>query len=203
MTWKQLLQEALEHLGGEACLKEIYEYVQNSGEKSLTRRWKNTIQGELERFSSDSKKYGGREDLFYSVHGLGEGRWGLRGFVPTAASMDITQDDAGFPEGRVVLRKHLLRERNHQVILLAKQRYLEQHGHLECEACGFNFEACYGEIGQGFIEGHHTKPVSELEPGEQTRAEDIVLLCSNCHSMIHRRRPWLTKDQLRNLLNSI
>ncbi|MCI9511361.1 MAG: restriction endonuclease [Oscillibacter sp.] len=203
MTWKELLQDALNQLGGEAHLEEIYSYVESSSQKSLTSSWKATVRHELERASSDSQNFDGNQDLFYSAHGLGGGKWGLRSFVPTVESMDITQDDSGFPEGRAVLRNHLLRERNHQVILLAKKRYLEQHGHLACEVCGFDFEAHYGEIGQEFIEGHHTKPVSELEPGEQTRVEDISLLCSNCHSMIHRRRPWLTKEQLKSLLVSV
>lgn len=203
MTWKELLQDALEHLGGEAHLEEIYNYVQNCGQKHLTDRWKATVRGTLERSSTDSQNYDGGQDLFYSVHGLGGGKWGLRGFIPTIESMDITQDDTGFPEGRAVLRQHLLRERNHQVILLAKRRYQEQYGRLNCEVCGFDFEARYGEIGREFIEGHHTKPVSELEPGEQTRVEDIALLCSNCHSMIHRKRPWLTKEELRKLLRTI
>lgn len=202
MTWKELLQDALIHLGGEAHLEEIYDYIQNNAQRSLTSHWKDTVRHELERGSSDSQNFDQKQDLFYSAHGLGSGRWGLRGFVPTAESMDITQDDSGFPEGRTVLRSHLLRERNHQVILLAKKRYLEQHSHLECEVCGFDFEARYGEIGREFIEGHHMKPVSELKEGEQTRVEDIALLCSNCHSMIHRRRPWLTKEQLKDLLAS-
>lgn len=201
MTWRELLQDALEHLGGEARLEEIYGYVENSNQKILTSSWKATVRGTLERASSDSENFDGGQDLFYSVHGLGGGKWGLRGFVPTEGTMDLTQDDAAFPEGRAVLRLHILRERNHQVISLAKQKYLMTHGCLRCEVCGFNFEECYGEIGRDFIEGHHAKPVSELEDGDMTRVEDIVLLCSNCHSMIHRKRPWLTKEHLQRQIH--
>lgn len=43
----------------------------------------------------------------------------------------------------------------------------------------------------------------KILPAEKTRAEDIALLCSNCHSMIHRRRPLLTKDQLHRLFNPV
>jgi 5-methylcytosine-specific restriction protein A len=28
----------------------------------------------------------------------------------------------------------------------------------------------------------------------------LELVCSNCHRMIHRRRPWLTIEQLRSIL---
>ena len=124
----------------------------------------------------------------------------MRDFEPTAETLEMTQDDIGFAEGRERLKTHLIRERNPSVITLAKKRALAQSGVLRCAVCGFNFEERYGEIGQGFIEGHHIKPVSQLLPGEETKVEDIILLCSNCHSMIHRKRPWLTKEQLKSLL---
>ena len=31
---------------------------------------------------------------------------------------------------------------------------------------------------------------------------DLVPVCSNCHRMIHRRRPWLSVEQLRQLVRS-
>ncbi|WP_236887482.1 HNH endonuclease [Clostridium argentinense] len=61
------------------------------------------------------------------------------------------------------------------------------NGRLFCEACGFDFFEVYGERGKDFIEGHHTKFVSELSDGDMTRVEDIAMLCSNCHRMIHRK----------------
>ena len=114
--------------------------------------------------------------------------------------MDFTQNDSSFSEGRPMLKSHILRERNHQVISKAKERFLSCHGALYCEVCGFNFAKVYGPIGENFVEGHHIKPVSQLQPNEKTKIEDIVLLCSNCHSMIHRRKPWLTREQLKDLL---
>ncbi|MFC4891997.1 MrcB family domain-containing protein [Pseudofrancisella aestuarii] len=57
-----------------------------------------------------------------------------------------------------------------------------------CEACGFNFEKCYGDIGKGFIEAHHLTPLSSLK-GERVALDpvnDFAVLCSNCHKMIHR-----------------
>lgn len=200
MTWKERIQDALEHLGGEARLNDIYDYIERTSDIELSPSWDAPVRATLERASSSSNMYEGKEDCFYSVHGIGSGIWGLRSYTPTTENMDITQDDTGFPEGRAVLRQHVLRERNRLVILEAKKRYQEKFGCLRCEICGFDFERAYGEIGKGFIEGHHIKPVSELQPGDVTKVEDIVLLCSNCHSMIHRQRPWLTKEQLSELL---
>ncbi len=67
MTWKMMLRDALEHLGGEAHLKDIYKYIEDNFGNSLTAAWKATVRGTLERASSDSKAYDGKDDLFYSV----------------------------------------------------------------------------------------------------------------------------------------
>ena len=114
----------------------------------------------------------------------------------------FTEDDEGFPEGKLKLKQHLVRERNPEVIKLAKERYLQLHGKLICEVCEFDFAARYGDIGEGFIEGHHTKPISEMAEDEVTMVEDIALVCSNCHRMLHRKRPWLSINELKQLLNN-
>ena len=120
-----------------------------------------------------------------------------------ADSLDPTRPPSreGFPEGKLKERLHRSRERNPEIIRAAKQLALERDGKLNCACCGFNFEVAYGLHGRGFIEGHHTKPVSTLHAGgELTRVEDIALVCANCHRMLHRRRPWLELDQLSSLL---
>jgi 5-methylcytosine-specific restriction protein A len=104
------------------------------------------------------------------------------------------------PEGRLLTRVHLRRERNRELIESKKRLVLKHGGSLTCEVCGFDFRAEYGERGEGFIECHHTKPLETLQPGGRTHVRDLALVCSNCHRMIHRRRPWLTIEQLRKHL---
>lgn len=58
----------------------------------------------------------------------------------------------------------------------------------------------YGEVGKDFIECHHTVPVSELTEGMKTKLSDMALVCSNCHRMLHRKRPWLRLSDLKALL---
>lgn len=105
-------------------------------------------------------------------------------------------------EGRKIVKAHVIRERDPQIIKKAIQRARKLHGKLECEACNFNFEKVYGKRGEGFIEGHHIKPLSEKdELGSVTRLDDIALVCSNCHRMIHRKYPWLSIEELKNIIN--
>jgi 5-methylcytosine-specific restriction protein A len=110
------------------------------------------------------------------------------------------QEEQEFIEGAVLYRTHVHRERNLELVRKAKERGRTRNGRVNCEACGFDYEAVYGEVGEGYIECHHTVPVSELSPGGKTRLEDIALLCASCHRMVHRRRPWLRMEQLRSLL---
>ncbi|CAM3053337.1 HNH endonuclease [Paenibacillus sediminis] len=109
------------------------------------------------------------------------------------------QNDRGdleYEEGKELLRLHKVRERDPKLIKDAKKRFIKLHGELFCEACGINFEKVYGERGKDFIEGHHKKPVSEMREGEKTKVEDIGMLCSNCHRMIHRI-PMISIEELK------
>lgn len=57
-----------------------------------------------------------------------------------------------------------------------------------CQACGFNFGRVYGDLGEGFIEVHHLRPIATWQ-GEEHNVDpttDLVPLCANCHRMIHR-----------------
>lgn len=107
-----------------------------------------------------------------------------------------------FPEGKIVGRKHIARERNQKLISEVKINFKSKYGKLNCQICGFDFEKVYGEIGKDFVECHHTVPVSEMLDNHKTKIEDIVILCSNCHRMIHRKRPWLKIKDLKKLINN-
>lgn len=204
VTWKEEIIEAMKSLGGHARYGDLYDEIESRGniDFSKLKDPRAQIRGIIERFSSDSQVHNAKEDIFYSVEGIGNGHWGLREFEPHDKDVDITDDDGGFPEGKKKLRQHVCRERNQRVVKIAKQRFKEQHGKLFCEACGFDFEEIYGEIGIDFIEAHHNIAVSELKEGDITRPSDISLLCSCCHRMAHRKRPWLSGTQLKELLKN-
>ena len=70
----------------------------------------------------------------------------------------------------------------------------------KCQICGFDFETKYGELGKDYIEAHHTIPISEMEKGHKTTIDEIVLVCSNCHKMLHRKRPLLNADEIKKVL---
>ena len=122
-----------------------------------------------------------------------------KGKIPEA-SEEEDEEFAEAEEGRILTRIHRSRERSRKLVENKKASVLKANGHLKCEACSFDFEMTYGERGKGFIEAHHVKPVHTLAAGEKTKLEDLVLLCSNCHRIVHIQRPWLTVEDLRQLI---
>jgi predicted HNH restriction endonuclease len=73
-----------------------------------------------------------------------------------------------------------------------------------CQICGFDFEKLYGEIGKSFIEVHHIKSHTLLskEKGEHEidPQNDLIPVCSNCHSIIHRKKDALEISELKRLI---
>lgn len=103
-------------------------------------------------------------------------------------------------EGRRRLVTHILRERNRRVVDEAKERFkLSHNGRLFCEICGFDFQSVYGKLGEGFIEAHHKVPLSEKVGEHSIEAKDFLMVCSNCHSILHRNDT--TIQELKSLIH--
>jgi 5-methylcytosine-specific restriction enzyme A len=118
-----------------------------------------------------------------------------------AALTDPTEDeDLSAPEGRLVFRRHVSRERDPGLRKRKIAALVRAGKPLLCEACGFNFERVYGDRGRGFIECHHVVPLHVAGTRVNSTA-DLALLCANCHRMIHRS-PWLSPAELRAMIAS-
>lgn len=74
---------------------------------------------------------------------------------------------------------------------------MEHYGYT-CITCRFNFEKIYGEIGKEYIHIYHEKELTMIDVSyEIDPIEDMNPVCSNCHAMIHRKRPAYTIDEIR------
>jgi hypothetical protein len=125
--------------------------------------------------------------------------WGGNELPPPPPPKDLPEETA-FSEGKERYAMHIRYERKPALTRLVKDRAIAQHGRLACEACGFDFSKIYGERGDGYIEAHHKVPVSELGEDSYSRVDDLALVCSNCHSMLHRMSPLPTVEELRNMI---
>lgn len=108
-----------------------------------------------------------------------------------------------FQEGRKRLVQHARLEkiRNSALVREAKRLFKKKHGNLFCEVCTFDFESKYGRRGRDYIEAHHKTPISELEELVELTVNDLAMVCSNCHRMLHRP-PWITVDELKEIIEN-
>ena len=116
-----------------------------------------------------------------------------------SAVPDVGEDDIEADEGRILARLHRVRERDRKLIDRKKTNVFASQGSLACEVCTFDFAETYGALGERFIEAHHIVPLADAGVSK-TRLADLALVCSNCHRMLHRARPWMTPGQLQGLL---
>lgn len=92
----------------------------------------------------------------------------------------------------------------------ARKKCLEYHFpdkiNYRCTLCGFDFEKQYGSLGEKFIEVHHieshttksmTKGKHEINP-----VKDLIPICSNCHSVIHRLRPAVSIRKMEEIIRN-
>ncbi len=113
----------------------------------------------------------------------------------------LDANDLEFREGKEKLRIHLVKERNSHLVKLAKQSWLDaEKGNIKCSICSFSFIDVYGKVGEGYIEAHHTLPISEVTANTVVRISDLAPVCSNCHRIIHRYRPWLSIVTMNNIV---
>jgi 5-methylcytosine-specific restriction endonuclease McrA len=103
-------------------------------------------------------------------------------------------------EGKPYFVAHRQRERSRRLVSEKKAQVLRQTGELRCEVCGFAFSDRYGALGDAYIECHHKVPLSSSNGQHSTCLEDLALVCSNCHSMLHRSRQGISVEQLREIV---
>ncbi|PGU74076.1 HNH endonuclease [Bacillus cereus] len=114
---------------------------------------------------------------------------------------DDDEKETGSVEGKKKLKQHYVRERDPKIIRKKIESALSKGDKLKCYCCEFDFEEFYGEIGEEIICVHHKKPISEYDEfGEVTKLEDLELVCYNCHRIIHRKKVYMSVDELREVV---
>ena len=138
------------------------------------------------------------ELLDRSLLKIGGGWFAVSQGAPFRYAEEIS-DKKTFPEGSKTTVSVNAYERNPE----ARRLCLDHYG-FKCQACDFDFEGTYGELGAGYIHVHHITPLSEIqEQYEINPIEDLIPLCPNCHAMAHKASPPLKVEQLRSLIQNM
>jgi hypothetical protein len=149
---------------------------------------------------------------YKELEGVGVPSWGAGTFryisEKAAGVLDVIIeegsyyfDDPAEPfsdiEGRRNLKKHLMLERSSRLV----KEFKASLTNYECEVCKFDFGKKYGQLGYGFIEAHHNKPLASLKKQTKTTIDDLSAVCSNCHRMLHKSNPPISIKELSQLMN--
>jgi 5-methylcytosine-specific restriction protein A len=106
-----------------------------------------------------------------------------------------------------ILKHAFIEGTPYQVIQTAYERdqearaiCLQLHGYA-CLVCDFNFKDKYGDLGNEFIHVHHLNPARFGERFTDPE-KDLQPFCPNCHSMLHKRNPPYTINELREKIKT-
>lgn len=121
------------------------------------------------------------------------------GMILALLNIEKTDNEKRYFEGgasKILVNKYERNPVNRQLCLMA-------NGY-KCKVCGFDFEDEYGELGYQFIHVHHIEKVSCHEKEYIINPEkDLIPVCPNCHSMLHRVDPPLLPEELATIIKNI
>lgn len=98
-------------------------------------------------------------------------------------------------EGEKYIAEVEFRKRNAALIAQKKRE-----SNYRCEVCSMSFQETYGDIGKEHIIAHHLNPIAMRKEPSKTTLDDLALVCSNCHDMLHREEPPITLEKLRKII---
>ncbi|QNL44546.1 HNH endonuclease [Oscillibacter hominis] len=203
-SWLEEVIDALHELGDQAHYNKIFQRIQDRGIMNFeeNKTWTAAVRSTIERSSSDSKAFTGKEDIFYSAQGKGKGVWGIREPYRPRENRPMTKDvlDKKYriDEHRAkalsdaqLKKKALSKETKHPKSRIASTNTYERNAFVSeyakrrakgvCQLCAK--EAPFmDKAGSPYLETHH---VVWLSKGGGDTIDNTVALCPNCHRKMH------------------
>ncbi len=200
-TWGQLILGIFGRSKKFLSLNDICNEL-NETSFALGKMDKKIINKVLNENSSDSSLWRGKRDYFKSIKIDNEIYWAKRRDMDYKIRDPFEQISLNTKnhEGSIKRYFHKLRERNKFIVKEKIESVINLSGKLNCEICNFNFEDFYGNRGHNFIECHHKVPLSKLKPHTVTEINDLAIVCSNCHRMLHKK-PYPSIKSLKKQLS--
>jgi hypothetical protein len=167
--WLTDIVRAMENLGGCAEYEELYSELQRIRRDQYPRTWQKVVRTTIRMHSSDSLSF--REnDVFFAVHGIGGGSWGLRSALDaTPLPSDLEEPDG--PERRSYVGYRIMRDS-------PLTRRIKRLHDDRCQICGLALPLSNGGT---YSEAHHIKPLGGSHCGPDIAA-NILVLCPNHHA---------------------
>ena len=189
--WIDDIKQALINLGGFGHYTKINEEIKNIRMGHVSANWQAVVRRTIQQHSSDSQSYLGKEDLFYSVNGIGRGTWGLRKYFPhSEVPNDILINGINNRHDCIVRR--IIRD-------TALSAQLKEFHNDTCQICGLRLKIGPDKF---YSEGHHIQGLGSPHNGPDI-AENIIVLCPNCHVLCDNHQIELTSEMFQRTGRSI
>lgn len=203
-NWCDEVIDVIQLLGGKAHYNDIYRvmYQRQIMNFEENPHWQAAVRQNIERFSSDSKAYSGKKDIFYSVEGKGSGVWGIReeylrkndDVVPQEVlkrKRDLIKQSVRSLSNEELKAKAEEKQTNKPMKRNIKQEAYDRNPYVSeyakrrangfCQLCG-NAAPFTDKENNPYLETHHVKWLSQN--GSDT-IDNTVALCPNCHRKMH------------------
>lgn len=109
-------------------------------------------------------------------------------YYTTRFGNPLEADD--FPEGALLGHLHrMLEARDGGKVPLAER----------CEVCELQPTTCYQPCGE-LLQRHLLVPPERMNAKKRYAAEDFITVCPLCHEVLHRFRPWRTRENREAIL---
>lgn len=187
-TWLEDIIVAFKNLNGVSNYEQIYEEVKRIRDNTLPLSWKEIIRRTIETHSSDSQVFDGKNDLFYSVEGLGNGIWGLKEY----------KENYSYSNSEHFIKETVREETTYYRIIRDTKLALDMKRlyNYRCQICDFSVPL--GE--NSYAEAHHIKPLGHPHNGPDT-ADNILVVCPNHHVQCDYGAIKLNLDKLHIIRN--
>lgn len=189
--WIDDITQALINLGGSGHYTQINEEVESIRQNQLSENWEAVVRRTIQQHSSDSQSYLGKNDLFYSVNGIGKGVWGLRNYFTQPEirnDLFITANDDNITQRYATKTQRIVRD-------TALALRLKEYHNNTCQICGLRLKIGFNKY---YSEGHHVKGLGNPHNGPDVE-ENIIVVCPNCHVLCDNHQIELSLDILNSL----
>ena len=187
MAWVDDIVKALKNRDGIAHRSDLIEDLKEIRPKPLPDSFVQSFQASIQRYSSDSESFTGKEedDYFYSVDGIGSGVWGLREYLKNTPKASDIEDSDLPPRVKSEVYRIL---RDTELSRKLKKMYKDK-----CQICGETIELRGKKT---YSEAHHIKPLGGEHRGPDSIG-NILVLCPNHHVLCDYGAIKLNPEELK------
>jgi hypothetical protein len=103
-----------------------------------------------------------------------------------------------YSEGALLTRTHVYRERSSAAAKQKRDAVLSK-GSYKCPGCKVDYLKKWGDVAKSLYQCHHIEPLAGDDGERKTLPKHLIVLCANCHQLIHSTAANLSLEKVQDL----